>query len=119
MIKEIESSPVTTNPNMWFNPGAGWTGLSRADWDDPLLTDTISPQQIKEQWGDYLSKLTPESVQRGRQSLKQMGATNGLKLKAAGMKIVLGSDEYGPRFFIGWMGQIEIDLGVHGSGNRR
>ncbi len=100
-------------PNMWFNPGAGWTGLSRADWNDPLLSDTISPQQIKAQWGDYLAKLTPESVQRGRQSLKQMGATNGLKLKAAGMKIVLGSDTGQTRFFIGWMGQIEMEAWVY------
>ena len=24
-------------PDMWFNPGAGWTASSREDWDDPLL----------------------------------------------------------------------------------
>src|SRR6202521_26486 len=35
-------------PNIWFNPGAGWTGSSRSDWDDPLLRETISPQQIQE-----------------------------------------------------------------------
>ncbi len=98
-------------PNIWFNPGAGWTGLSRADWDDPLLTDTISPQQIKAQWGEYLSKLTPESVARARQSLKQMGTTNALKLKAAGMKIVLGSDTGQTRFFIGWMGRLRWRTG--------
>jgi imidazolonepropionase-like amidohydrolase len=51
-------------PNMWFNPGAGWTASSRADWDDPLLR---------------------------------------------GMKIVLGSDVGQSRFFIGWMGQVEME----------
>jgi imidazolonepropionase-like amidohydrolase len=96
-------------PNMWFNPGAGWTGSSRADWDDPLLSDTIPPQQIQEHWGDYLAKLTPQSVERARQNLRQMGATNALKLKAAGMKIVLGSDTGQTRFFIGWMGQLEFE----------
>lgn len=96
-------------PNMWFNPGAGWTASSRADWDDPLLRETISPQQIQAQWGDYLAKLTPEQVDRARRNLKQMGATNALKLRAAGMKIVLGSDVGQSRFFIGWMGQLELE----------
>jgi imidazolonepropionase-like amidohydrolase len=96
-------------PNMWFNPGAGWTASSRADWDDPLLRDTISPEQIQTQWGDYLAKMTPESVDRARRNLKEMGATNALKLRAAGMKIVLGSDVGQSRFFIGWMGQLELE----------
>src|SRR5580704_982766 len=96
-------------PNMWFNPGAGWTASSRADWDDPLLRDTISPQQIQAQWGDYLAKLTPESVARARANLKQMGSTNALRLRDAGMKIVLGSDVGQSRFFIGWMGQLELE----------
>jgi imidazolonepropionase-like amidohydrolase len=42
-----------------------------------------------------------------------MGATNALKLKAAGMKIVLGSDTGQTRFFIGWMGQLEFENWVH------
>ena len=53
--------------------------------------------------------MTPESVERARQNLKQMGATNALKLRAAGMKIVLGSDTGQTRFFIGWMGQLEME----------
>jgi imidazolonepropionase-like amidohydrolase len=96
-------------PNMWFNPGAGWTGSSREDWNDPLLRETVPPQQIQELWGDYLAGLTPESLARARQSLKQLGATNALKLRAAGMKIVLGSDTGQTRFFIGWMGQLEME----------
>jgi imidazolonepropionase-like amidohydrolase len=96
-------------PNMWFNPGAGWTASSREDWNDPLLRETISPQQIQAQWGDYLSKLTPESVERARRNLKQVGATNALRLTAAGMKITLGSDTGQTRFFIGWMGQLEME----------
>lgn len=107
MIKERIAKK--DRPNMWFNPGAGWTASSREDWDDPLLRDTISPQQIQEHWGDYLAKLTPESVDRARRNLRQMGATNALKLRAAGMKIVLGSDTGQTRFFIGWMGQIEME----------
>jgi imidazolonepropionase-like amidohydrolase len=94
---------------MWFNPGAGWSATSRRDWDDPLLRETVPSTQIQTQWGDYLSKLTPESVDRARQNLKQMGVTNALKLRDAGMKIVLGSDTGQTRFFIGWMGQLEME----------
>ena len=38
-----------------------------------------------------------------------MGATNALKLRAAGMKIVNGSDTGQTRFFIGWAGQLEFE----------
>jgi imidazolonepropionase-like amidohydrolase len=96
-------------PDMWFNPGAGWTASAKEDWDDPLLRDTISTQQIQEHWGDYLSKMTPESLDRARRNLHEMGATNALKLRAAGMKITLGSDTGQTRFFIGWMGQLEME----------
>jgi imidazolonepropionase-like amidohydrolase len=36
-----------------------------------------------------------------------------LKLRDAGMKIVLGSDTGQSRFFIGWMGQLEFENWVH------
>ncbi|MBV8847363.1 MAG: amidohydrolase family protein [Bryobacterales bacterium] len=96
-------------PNMWFNPGAGWTATSREDWNDPLLRETVPASQIQAQWGDYLAKLTPESVAGARENLKQMGAANALRLRDAGMKIVLGSDTGQTRFFIGWMGQLEME----------
>ena len=105
----IKERNAKSKEPMWFNPGAGWSGSSREDWNDPLLRETISPQQIQVQWGDYLAKLTPESVERARQSLKKMGTTNALRLKAAGMRIALGSDTGQTRFFIGWMGQLEME----------
>ena len=96
-------------PNIWFNPGAGTGAASREDWNDPLLRETISPAQIQAQVGDQLSRLTPQSVERARQTLKAMGANNALKLRAAGMKIVNGSDTGQTRFFIGWAGQLEFE----------
>ena len=96
-------------PNMWFNPGAGWTASNRETWDDLLLRDTVPPQQIQAQWGDYLARLTADSVERARRNLKEMGTNNALKLRAAGMKITLGSDTGQTRFFIGWMGQLEFE----------
>jgi imidazolonepropionase-like amidohydrolase len=96
-------------PNMWFNPGAGWTASSREVWDDPILRETVPPDQIRKQWGDYLAKMSPESVERARRNLRQIGTANALRLRAAGMKIVLGSDTGQTRFFIGWMGQLEME----------
>jgi imidazolonepropionase-like amidohydrolase len=94
---------------MWFNPGAGTAAASREDWNDPLLRDTISPQQIEAQVGEQLKNMTPESTLQARERLKEMGATNALKLRAAGMKITLGGDTGQTRFFIGWSQQLEFE----------
>jgi len=100
-------------PNMWFHPNVGTTFATREDWNDPLLRETVPPQQIEQLWGEQLARITPESVSRGREALKQLGATNALKLRDAGMKIVLGSDTGQTRFFIGWMGQLEFESWVY------
>jgi len=96
-------------PNMWFNPGAGTAATGREDWNDPLLRDTISPQQIEAQVGEQLKGVTPQTTARARERLKEMGATNALKLRAAGMKITLGGDTGQTRFFIGWSQQLEFE----------
>ena len=100
-------------PNMWFHPNVGTAFTTREDWNDPLLRETVPPQQIQQLWGEELARITPESIARGRQSLKQLGATNVLKMRDAGMKIVLGSDTGQSRFFIGWMGQLEFESWVY------
>jgi imidazolonepropionase-like amidohydrolase len=97
------------HPRMWFHPNIGTAATGREAWDDPLLRETISPQQIQEHWGEALKAMTPESVERARRNLKELGTTNALKLRDAGMKIVLGSDTGRSRFFIGWMGQLEFE----------
>src|SRR5438552_13629400 len=96
-------------PHMWFNPGAGSAASGREAWDDPLLRETIPPDQIKEHWGEALERMTPESTERARRNLKELATNNALKLRDAGMKIVLGSDTGQTRFFIGWMGQLEFE----------
>jgi imidazolonepropionase-like amidohydrolase len=100
-------------PNMWFNPQAGTAASSREDWDDPLLRETISPEQIQAQIGEQLARITPETIGRARKNLRDAGANSALKLKAAGMKIVLGGDTGQTRFFIGWSQQLEFENWVH------
>ena len=107
MIRERRAK--NDRPNMWFNPQAGTAASSREDWNDPLLRETISPQQIEAQVGEQLKNMTPETTARARARLKEMGATNALKLRAAGMKITLGGDTGQTRFFIGWSQQLEFE----------
>jgi len=107
MIRERRAN--NDRPNMWFNPQAGTAASSREDWNDPLLRETISPQQIEAQVGEQLKNMTPETTARARARLKEMGATNALKLRAAGMKITLGGDTGQTRFFIGWSQQLEFE----------
>ena len=96
-------------PNIWFHPNVGTAANSPENWNDPLLRETVSAEQFKLHWGEQLAKVTPASLERAREDLKQLGAKNALKLRAAGMKIVLGSDTGQSRFFIGWMGQLEFE----------
>src|SRR4029434_6899478 len=107
MIKERVAK--RDGPNIGFNPQAGTAASSREDWDDPLLRDTISPQQIQAQVADQLAKMTPESTERARRNLRENGEKSHLKLRAAGMKIVLGGDTGQTRFFIGWSQQLEFE----------
>ena len=48
-------------------------------------------------------------IDSARRNLREMGASNALKLRAAGMKITLGGDTGQTRFFIGWSQQLEFE----------
>jgi imidazolonepropionase-like amidohydrolase len=100
---------ATRGARMWFHPNVGTAATSREDWNDPLLTDTVSKELIEQYWGETLSGRTPEAVAQGKENLRRLGATTALPLRRAGMKIVLGSDTGQSRFFIGWMGQLEFE----------
>ena len=81
----------------------------RPAWlEDPLLSETYSPDQIKQYWGDPLAKLTPAQVERARKTLALDGA-NMMKLRAAGMKVVMGTDTGQTRFFIGYFNHMAIE----------
>ena len=94
---------------LWFHPNVGSAATSREDWSDPLLTEVVDPALIEQFWGERLASRTPDEIERARETLRRLGETTVLPLRAAGMKIVLGSDTGQTRFFIGWMGQLELE----------
>ncbi len=100
-------------PIMWMTPGlqTAWmnTQGQRPAWlDDPLLRESYSPQHIQEYWGDPLMKMTPEAIERVRKNLVLDGS-NAMKLRAAGMRIVMGTDTGQSRFFIGYFNHMALE----------
>jgi imidazolonepropionase-like amidohydrolase len=101
-------------PVMWMTPAliTAWMdtqGGSRPAWlDDPLLRDLYSPEQIEQYWGAPLAKRTPAEVERARKDFA-LQASNAMKLRAAGMRIVSGTDTGQTRFLIGFFNQLDLE----------
>jgi imidazolonepropionase-like amidohydrolase len=101
-------------PIIWMTPAliSAWMdtqGGKRPAWlDDPLLRDTYSPDQIEEHWGRPLAKMTPEDVERARRDF-QLQARNAMKLRAAGMRVVSGTDTGQTRFWIGYFNHLDLE----------
>lgn len=100
-------------PKMWMTPAliSAWidTQGTRPAWlDEPLLRDLYSSDQIEEYWGRPLAKRTPQEVERSRKDF-QLQASNALKLRAAGMRIVSGTDTGQTRFFIGYFNHFDLE----------
>jgi len=101
-------------PNIWMTPAliTAWMetqGGGRPAWlDDPLLRNTYSPKNIEQYWGDPLKKMTPEAVERARKDFELLGS-NAMRLRAAGMKVVTGTDTGQSRFLIGYFNQLDLE----------
>jgi imidazolonepropionase-like amidohydrolase len=101
-------------PVMWVTPSliTSWmntAGGTRPAWlDDPLLRATYSPEQIDKYWGDPLKKMSPEAVARARKNFEADGR-NAMKLRAAGMRIVEGTDTGQSRFLIGYFNHLDLE----------
>jgi imidazolonepropionase-like amidohydrolase len=101
-------------PTMWMTPAliTAWMdtqGGTRPAWlDDPMLRDLYSSDQIEEYWGRPLAKRTPEEVKRARLDF-ELQASNAMKLRAAGMRIVSGTDTGQTRFFIGYFNHLDME----------
>jgi imidazolonepropionase-like amidohydrolase len=101
-------------PNIWMTPAlmTAWMetqGGKRPAWlDDPLLRDTYSPHQVEEHWGHPLANMTPDAVDRARLDFELLGR-NAMKLRAAGVRVVAGTDTGQTRFWIGYFNHLDLE----------
>jgi imidazolonepropionase-like amidohydrolase len=87
----------------WLNTPRG----QRPAWlDDPLLRATYSPEQIEQYWGKPPKQdLINRYIARDFELLGR----NAMALRAAGMKIVGGTDTGQSRFLIGYFNHMDLE----------
>jgi imidazolonepropionase-like amidohydrolase len=115
-IIDIVKGRVSRNdrPVMWMTPSliTAWmntAGGTRPAWlDDPLLRATYAPEQLDKYWGDPLKKMSPEAVARAKKNFEADGR-NAMKLRAAGMRVVGGTDTGQSRFLIGYFNHVDLE----------
>ena len=113
---EIVKERINQNnrPNVWMTPNLRSTWMSsqggrRPAWlDDPLLRETYSAEQIEEYWGRPLAKMTPDMVASARRNFES-DARTAMRLRAAGMRFVMGTDTGQTRFWIGYFNHMELE----------
>lgn len=102
-------------PNMWVTPAliTAWMnttgGPQRPAWrDDPLLKALYSPQQIEKYWGEPLRKMTPADIARAKKEFTADGK-NMMLLRAAGMKVVGGTDTGQTRHLVAFQNHLDLE----------
>ena len=76
--------------------------------DDPLLKALYSPANIEQYWGAPLKKMTPEQVARAKTAFAADGK-NVMMLRAAGMKVVGGTDTGQTRHFMAFFNHVDLE----------
>jgi imidazolonepropionase-like amidohydrolase len=112
----IVKDRITRNnrPDIWMTPSlhTAWMntqGHGRPAWlDDPLLRATYSAADIEAHWGAPLAKMTAEDVAHAREDFER-DARNAMTLRAAGMRIVNGTDTGQTRFWIGYFNHLNLE----------
>jgi imidazolonepropionase-like amidohydrolase len=102
-------------PLIWMIPAliTAWMdtqgGRARPEWlDDPLLKAMYSPADIERHWGDPLRKMTAAQVAKAKRDFA-LQASNAMKLRAAGMIVVDGTDTGQTRFWIGYFNHLDLE----------
>jgi imidazolonepropionase-like amidohydrolase len=101
-------------PDMWMTLSliTAWMntkgGGRPAFLDDPLLRATYSPAQIEQYWDEPLRKMTPERLARARAQFES-DAKSAMRLRAAGIRVVGGTDTGQSRFLIGYFNHMDLE----------
>lgn len=101
-------------PRMWMTPGLrpSWVntqGGGRPSWlDDPLLQETYPRQHNEEQIANELARMTPDQVATARASFGR-DSQNMMRLRAAGIRVVLGTDTGQIRHRIAYFAHLELE----------
>ena len=108
LIAIIKERVAKSDRPIWFTEHGSLAALGPGAWDDPLLWELLSREQVQQQQGDALKRMTPEAVERARQSTKETGAVAKTLIKA-GMKLVYGSDNGSAGRGFGWYEQLKFE----------
>ena len=119
LISIVKQRIATNNrPVMWITPDlmTAWMdsqgGGKRPEWlDDPLLKDLYPLEQIEAYWGKPLAEMTPGQVEKETKEFK-LETNNAMRLRAAGMRFVEGTDTGQTRFLIGYFNHLDLQTMV-------
>jgi imidazolonepropionase-like amidohydrolase len=113
-ILELVRKQAAGNNRLWMTPlvRPAWMsaqGGGRPAWlDDPLLSDTYLPPHNEEHLAKELAAMTPAQVEEARQALARDGR-NAMRLREAGIRVVLGTDTGQIRHRIGYFAHLELE----------
>src|SRR5437762_5297163 len=114
LLAIIRDRVAKSDRPLWFTEHGELEALGPEGWDDPLLWEMLSREQVERQKGAAIKKLTPEVVARAREESRHMGDV-ARKFIKAGMKLVFGTDNGAAGRGFGWYNQMEfeswIDMG--------
>jgi imidazolonepropionase-like amidohydrolase len=108
LLAIIKNRVATSDRPLWFTEHGDLTALGPQEWDDPLLWEMLSREQVQRQQGEAIKKMTPDVVERARQESRAMGDV-ARKFINAGMKLVFGSDNGAAGRGFGWYNQMEFE----------
>ncbi len=101
-------------PEMWMTLSliTAWMntqgGGRPAFLDDPLLRATYSPAQIEQYWGEPLRTMTPERLAHAKAQFESDGRS-AMRVRAAGIRVVGGTDTGQTRFLIGYFNHMDLE----------
>src|SRR5438876_9136186 len=106
LLAIIRERVAKSDRPLWFTDHGDLNARGPGEWDDPLLWEMLSRQQVERQQGAAIKKITPEVVARAREESKAMGDA-AKKFIQAGMKFVFGTDNGAAGRGFGWYNQME------------